>query len=845
MSAQQAALTDQDLLNEVRERSALSKQLRLDVAQLTDVGRKRPHNEDNMAYVIPKDAQVMAKKGALFVVADGMGGHAAGEVASEIAVETISSAYYQDDNEDITVSLLHAIKRANALIHQRAAENMMRSGMGTTCVAAVLRGSTAYIANIGDSRAYLVRAGQVRQVSQDHSWVEEQVRAGLLTRDQARSHAQRNVITRSLGTQSDVDVDIFTEQLFEGDTLLLCSDGLSGQVSDEDLRIIVGKYLPQECVYRLVELANENGGPDNITAIVIRVLEPGWDPYPVPVGSREAIAEAVTLGRVPSAPLAGSSKLEDAMTQPIPPARLKSGPLPANDGYSFSRPAFAPPARTKRPPLLWLAVATLAVLLLGLLGGGVYYFVRPMLFPTVDVDHTLSNAKVEITQAQKDLAAKDAPDALSALSTAQKELRSVQSGTTLSSSQTQSLHLLQNNLVTTTRTAITAYNQQELISFCNTNMTSSPVNSGNTNTQPTSIATVESGATVYRYAVGEDHNLYQLDTHLSLVNKQSLPGNPQVLMLAGAQDHVVALTSVAKGPNTSYSLNLLTPNASGGLDTKNTISLDTYMKSGLQPSLLTAWTTDAYIVLSSQTTPYSVTILNVPETNSKFGTAHPITISVSNQLVSFTAFPNHQLFLLDSAGNVQSLQFADNQQASNVVLQHPIANPLPISASSFSLNTSVPAPARQTSSSLTISPGSSQAIFLTTGLVNNVAHLYIVDSVYHRVIALQATSDQATSTANATPTAKATSAANATPTKQSAQQAASANNVVESNGQPGAVTTMTIVQQYVSSDVLTVVKAVSTNPKISQLFLLTANGQNAAGTNLVTVDVSQQNACAS
>src|SRR5579875_3936208 len=138
-----------------------------------------------MAYVIPKDAQVMAKKGALFIVADGMGGHAAGEVASEIAVETISSAYYQDDNnEDITASLLHAIKRANALIHQRAAENMMRSGMGTTCVAAVLRGSTAYIANIGDSRAYLIRAGQVRQVSQDHSWVEEQVRAGLLTRDQ-------------------------------------------------------------------------------------------------------------------------------------------------------------------------------------------------------------------------------------------------------------------------------------------------------------------------------------------------------------------------------------------------------------------------------------------------------------------------------------------------------------------------------------------------------------------------------------------------------------------------------------------------------------------------------------
>ena len=169
----------QSRATEVRERSALSKQLQLDVAQLTDVGRKRPHNEDNMAYVIPTDPTVMAKKGALFIVADGMGGHAAGEVASEIAVDTVSNVYYQDDSDDVVVSLLYAIRRANTLIHQRAAENMLRSGMGTTCVTAVLCGSTAYIANVGDSRAYLVRHGHVRQVSQDHSWVEEQVRAGM------------------------------------------------------------------------------------------------------------------------------------------------------------------------------------------------------------------------------------------------------------------------------------------------------------------------------------------------------------------------------------------------------------------------------------------------------------------------------------------------------------------------------------------------------------------------------------------------------------------------------------------------------------------------------------------
>src|SRR5437660_10677541 len=158
-------------VTELREKCALAKQLHLDVAKLTDVGRKREHNEDNMAYVIPTDLQVMAAKGALFIVADGMGGHAAGEVASEIAVDTVSNAYYQDDNEDVPASLLQAIRRANAAIHQRAAENMLRSGMGTTCVAAVLRGNMAYVANVGDSRAYLIRKFQIRQVSQDHSWV--------------------------------------------------------------------------------------------------------------------------------------------------------------------------------------------------------------------------------------------------------------------------------------------------------------------------------------------------------------------------------------------------------------------------------------------------------------------------------------------------------------------------------------------------------------------------------------------------------------------------------------------------------------------------------------------------
>src|SRR5260370_27890579 len=198
-----------------------AKSLRLDVSQLTDVGREPDHNEDNMAYVIPRDPQVLTNKGALFIVADGMGGHTAGEVASEIAVDTVSNVYYEDDSDDVAVSLLHAIRRANASIHQRAAENMLRSGMGTAFVSVLLLGNIAYVANVGNCRAYLIRSRHIEQITQDHSWVAEQVRAGLLTKDQAHSYSQRNVITRSLGKQPDVEIDIFSGELETGDSLVL------------------------------------------------------------------------------------------------------------------------------------------------------------------------------------------------------------------------------------------------------------------------------------------------------------------------------------------------------------------------------------------------------------------------------------------------------------------------------------------------------------------------------------------------------------------------------------------------------------------------------------------------
>lgn len=223
-----------------------------------------------MAYIVPKDA--LAKKGALLIVADGMGGHAAGEVASEMAVSTVSTLYYQDTNSNVAASLLRSIKYTNALIYQRAKQQAEHNGMGTTCVAAVLLDNRAYVANVGDSRAYLVRRGWVRQISQDHSWVAEQVRAGAMSEAEARMHQMRNMITRSLGSLPEVEVDIFIEQIQAGDTLVLCSDGLSGMISDNEIGQIVEQYTPQQCVHHLIERANAHGGTDNITALVAHVL---------------------------------------------------------------------------------------------------------------------------------------------------------------------------------------------------------------------------------------------------------------------------------------------------------------------------------------------------------------------------------------------------------------------------------------------------------------------------------------------------------------------------------------------------------------------------------------------
>ena len=274
MNERQTSRPDLQAQDAADSQQATSPQgLDLVAAKLTDVGRKRPHNEDYVEYYVPTDPQQRARKGAAYLVADGMGGHQAGEVASQGAVDLVIRQYYSDPDPDVGASIVRAIRAANKQIHSQAQADPSKSGMGTTLVAAVVLGRKVYVANVGDSRAYLINRTGITQITDDHSWVEEQVRAGLLTPEQARRHPQRNLVTRALGSKPMVEVDLFEGEISAGDTLLLCSDGLTGRVDDQEIAAKVREHLPTDAARLLVAQANERGGNDNITVLIVRAQE--------------------------------------------------------------------------------------------------------------------------------------------------------------------------------------------------------------------------------------------------------------------------------------------------------------------------------------------------------------------------------------------------------------------------------------------------------------------------------------------------------------------------------------------------------------------------------------------
>ena len=239
---------------------------------MTDIGRKRTHNEDAFYFRAPRDTAVMRDKGMLFCVADGMGGVKGGSLASHLALETMVESYYDQERGGIPERLQNALLTANERIFQEAGNRPELHGMGTTVTAVLVTGQCAYIAHVGDSRLYLSRNGSgAFQVTQDHSIVAEQVRSGIISEDEARTHALKNLITRAVGTKERVQVDLYAMRLRANDTLLLCSDGLSNVVEDRTIAQFLRNASVKGAGRLLVGKALENGGPDNITTAVLRV----------------------------------------------------------------------------------------------------------------------------------------------------------------------------------------------------------------------------------------------------------------------------------------------------------------------------------------------------------------------------------------------------------------------------------------------------------------------------------------------------------------------------------------------------------------------------------------------
>lgn len=249
--------------------SAARGALVISASLMTDCGCVRELNEDCCQVVQPSDPHVLARKGVLLVVADGMGGYQAGEVASRIAVTTVARAYYASEEEP-QAALTAAFHDANREIHEFSLLRRELTGMGTTCTAVAIQGGAAYSAHVGDSRLYIVRSSSIYQLTEDHSVVSELIKQGSLTREAARRHAERNIILRALGSSATVDVATWEQPLpvRAGDCLILCSDGLHDSVTDEEILVAAERQGVSAACETLVATARDRGGHDNITVVM-------------------------------------------------------------------------------------------------------------------------------------------------------------------------------------------------------------------------------------------------------------------------------------------------------------------------------------------------------------------------------------------------------------------------------------------------------------------------------------------------------------------------------------------------------------------------------------------------
>ncbi|MGA7614044.1 MAG: Stp1/IreP family PP2C-type Ser/Thr phosphatase [Thermoanaerobaculia bacterium] len=299
--------------------------------QQTDVGRVRTENQDFA--ILSGEDEVTPTKGRLMVVADGMGGHRGGATASRLAADTIKRQYLASDSTDVALALRAALESANGAIFAEAQRNPDLRGMGTTCSALVVQENRAYIAHVGDSRVYLVRDSEIRQLTQDHSLVATMVREGLLTAQEAEVHPRRNVLQRSMGVAAEIEIDVYDPfSVQPGDTFILCSDGLHGLVKEEEMKEVAALAIDQAAA-ELLRRALDRGAPDNVTLIVARVEEEGTlststsssnvvtptEPEDEPQGTDSTWTESAPLAHPSS--VSGAAALADTSAEEEAPPR--------------------------------------------------------------------------------------------------------------------------------------------------------------------------------------------------------------------------------------------------------------------------------------------------------------------------------------------------------------------------------------------------------------------------------------------------------------------------------------------------------------------------------------------
>lgn len=244
---------------------------KVSIGAKTDLGRVRENNEDKYEFFIPDDEQTLASKGQIFIVCDGMGGHAAGQIASELAAKAFIDVYLNLPTTDISTALSSSLDAANRYVHMISTTVPNRRGMGTTFTGLILLQEKGYAVQVGDSRCYRLREGELTRITSDHTYMEEMVKAGTLTWEQASVHPHKHVLTRAVGVEETTACDIYEFNLQENDVYFLCSDGILNHVSDEQIQDILVNNGPANAAWKLIRDALMGGGSDNATALIVRI----------------------------------------------------------------------------------------------------------------------------------------------------------------------------------------------------------------------------------------------------------------------------------------------------------------------------------------------------------------------------------------------------------------------------------------------------------------------------------------------------------------------------------------------------------------------------------------------